>query len=113
MLLLNGVRAAQADQEGREALLSVQYHGQCVDSCCIGEFVVSPALACILKELVHLPFVTILRLQFPKKERADGVAAHYRVKQLHDLIRLPDELTLNRRKEVLMRLIAIPMDSDR
>ena len=58
-------------------------------------------MLCLLQEFVNLPFVAIIRVQFPEKEGTDRIAAHNGVEKLHDLFRLPDEFSLNGREEIL------------
>src|ERR1035437_2608475 len=55
----------------------------------------------VFHKLVDLPFLAVFFLQAPEQKRADWISPHYRVEELHDLLRLPDELPLDRREKIL------------
>ncbi|MCG3121879.1 MAG: hypothetical protein GIKADHBN_00251 [Phycisphaerales bacterium] len=101
VLLLHHVGALEADEKRGQPLLTVQHQRQRRDPVGAREGVMRSPVLGAFEELVDLPLLAVLRLQLPEEERADGVAPEDRIEELHNLLGLPPELSLDRRKEVL------------
>ncbi len=100
-LPLGLVEAPQPDVQRRQALLSIEDQGELLDASGAGELVVGTALARALEELVCVPLVAVLGVQFPEEEGAYGVAAHQGVEERAYLVRRPHELPLDGREKVV------------
>jgi hypothetical protein len=86
-----------AVQDGRE--FAVWQHAQF-------RAMVGIPLVIVLNKSVKLELHALFGFDFPKQEGSERIALHQAVKQTADLIRLPDELALDSRKN-----IQIPADS--
>ena len=99
--LFNCHRSAKTDVQSRKPLLSVQHRSKFT----VGKgaqlgAVWRVAFMIILDEAIELEVRALLGLYIPEKERAKWITLHKAVKQPANLVRLPDELTLDCRKDI-------------
>src|SRR5258708_7040496 len=64
-------------------------------------------LVVVSDELIETELAEGSRLQLPEQERADWIPAHQAVEEHADLLRLPDELPLNSRQQILALSYAV------